>query len=47
MGRAFDATASYQAFLVQLALLTLSSAGLMLLMPTYARKPEGARCCRR
>lgn len=35
MGRAFDASASYQAFLVQLSAVTLASACLMLLLPRY------------
>ena len=35
MGRAFDAAGSYEAFLIQLSLITLASAGLMLLMPSY------------
>ena len=36
MGRAFDATGSYQALLAQLAALTAVSAALMLLLPRYA-----------
>lgn len=36
MGKAFDATGSYQALLMQLAALTAASAGLMLLLPRYA-----------
>jgi cyanate permease len=35
MGRAFDATASYQALALKLSLLTVFAAGLMLLMPAY------------
>ena len=35
MGRAFDAAGSYEAFLVQLSIITLASGGLMLLMPAY------------
>jgi hypothetical protein len=35
MGRAFDATASYEAVLVVLAVGTLGAASLMLLMPGY------------
>jgi MFS family permease len=36
MGKAFDATGSYQALLMQLAVLTAASAALMLFMPRYA-----------
>jgi predicted MFS family arabinose efflux permease len=36
MGKAFDATGSYQALLMQLAALTAGSAALMLFMPRYA-----------
>jgi MFS family permease len=39
MGRAFDAARSYEAFLMQLSVVTLASGGLMLLMPPY---PAGA-----
>ena len=35
MGRAFDAAGSYEAFLMQLSVVTLASGGLMLLMPPY------------
>ncbi len=35
MGKAFDATGSYSALLIQLALLTLGAAGLTLLLPRY------------
>ena len=35
MGRAFDATASYQTLSVELSVLTLVAAGLMLALPTY------------
>jgi len=35
MGRAFDATGSYRALLMQLALVTLAAAALMLLLPRY------------
>ena len=35
MGKAFDATHSYQALLSQLALLTLAAAALMLFLPKY------------
>ena len=35
MGRAFDAAGSYEAFLMQLSVVTLASGGLMLLMPRY------------
>jgi predicted MFS family arabinose efflux permease len=38
MGRAFDATASYEALLVILAVGTLGAASLMLLMPGYDRR---------
>jgi hypothetical protein len=37
MGRAFDATGSYETLLVQLAVSTLAVAGLMLLLPAYRR----------
>jgi cyanate permease len=37
MGKAFDATGSYQALLMQLAAVTAASAGLMLLLPRYAK----------
>ena len=36
MGRAFDATGSYEALLSRLAVFTLGTAGLMLLLPRYA-----------
>ena len=35
MGKAFDATGSYEALLVRLALGTLAVAALMLLLPRY------------
>jgi hypothetical protein len=35
MGRAFDATGSYEALLVWISLVTLGIAALMLLMPPY------------
>jgi len=35
MGRAFDATGSYRALLMQLAVVTLAAASLMLLLPRY------------
>jgi hypothetical protein len=35
MGRAFDATGSYSALLVQLAAVTLVAAALLLLLPHY------------
>jgi hypothetical protein len=35
MGRAFDATGSYEALLVRLALGTLAVAALMLFLPRY------------
>jgi MFS family permease len=37
MGRAFDATGSYRALLIQLAIVTLAAASLMLLLPRYGR----------
>jgi predicted MFS family arabinose efflux permease len=37
MGKAFDATGSYQALLMQLAALTAVSAALMLFMPRYTK----------
>lgn len=40
MGRAFDATGSYQAMLSGLALLTLVAASLMLLLPQYQTMPS-------
>ena len=40
MGRAFDATGSYQAMLSGLALLTLVAASLMLLLPRYQTMPS-------
>ncbi|HEX2520533.1 MAG TPA: MFS transporter [Terriglobia bacterium] len=40
MGQAFDAAGSYEAFLVQLSIVTLISGGLMLLMPTYRLRTE-------
>ena len=42
MGRAFDATGSYQALLTQLAALTAGSAALMLLLPRYANAQVSA-----
>jgi len=36
MGKAFDASSSYQSFLLKLSVVTLASAGLMLFMPTYS-----------
>ena len=39
MGKAFDATGSYEALLVQLAGLTVCAAGLMLFMPRYEKVP--------
>jgi cyanate permease len=39
MGKAFDATGSYQAMLSGLALLTLVAASLMLLLPQYRTTP--------
>jgi predicted MFS family arabinose efflux permease len=39
MGRAFDATGSYEALLVQLAIGTLAVAALMLLLPRYGSAP--------
>ncbi len=40
MGRAFDATGSYQTLLSSLALLTLAGASLMLLLPGYSAAQE-------
>jgi predicted MFS family arabinose efflux permease len=37
MGKAFDATGSYQTLLIQLAALTAAAAGLMLFLPRYNR----------
>ena len=42
MGRAFDATGSYEALLVRLAIFTMATASLMLLLPRYAVKQDGA-----
>lgn len=42
MGRAFDATGSYEALLVQLAIATLVVAALMLLLPRYQRQAAAA-----
>ena len=43
MGKAFDATGSYEALLVRLALGTLAVASLMLFLPPYeARQPAVA-----
>jgi predicted MFS family arabinose efflux permease len=42
MGKAFDATGSYEGLLVELAALTAASAGLMFLMPRYATSPKAA-----
>jgi MFS family permease len=39
MGRAFDATGSYGALLVQLAVATLAAASLLLLLPRYRTFP--------
>jgi cyanate permease len=38
MGRAFDATGSYEALLARLSLFTVGTAALMLLLPAYASK---------
>ena len=38
MGRAFDATGSYERLLITLALVTFLSGGLMLLLPRYSRR---------
>ena len=35
MGRAFDATGSYEALLASIAIVTLAAAALMLAMPRY------------
>jgi MFS family permease len=40
MGRAFDATGSYSALLVQLAVVTLAAGSLMLLLPRYDATPR-------
>jgi MFS family permease len=37
MGKVFDATGSYQSFLAKIALVTLSTATLMLFLPKYAK----------
>jgi hypothetical protein len=44
MGRAFDATGSYEVLLVRLAIVTLTIASLMLALPPYksARERAGA-----
>ena len=42
MGRAFDTTASYQVLVVKLAVITFVAAGLMLMMPAYARRVSAA-----
>ena len=42
MGRAFDATGSYEALLVQLAAGTLVVAALMLMLPAYRRVVQPA-----
>ncbi len=42
MGRAFDATGSYEVLLIQLAVGTLAVAGLMLLLPAYRRTGDPA-----
>jgi hypothetical protein len=39
MGKAFDATGSYQTLLMELAALTAASSALMLLVPRYAGVP--------
>jgi MFS family permease len=39
MGRAFDASASYESFLVKLSLITLAAAFLILLLPVYRQEP--------
>ena len=40
MGKAFDATGSYEALLVRLAVATLGVAALMLFLPRYSRDPH-------
>jgi MFS family permease len=40
MGRAFDATGSYETVLVRLSIVAVSVAGLMLLMPRYDASPD-------
>jgi predicted MFS family arabinose efflux permease len=42
MGKAFDATGSYETLLAQLALVTLAVAALMLFLPRYAPPPSAA-----
>jgi predicted MFS family arabinose efflux permease len=43
MGKAFDASGSYQALLIQIALLMTTSAILMLFVPDYSRAPAHQR----
>jgi predicted MFS family arabinose efflux permease len=43
MGKAFDATGSYEGLLIELAALTAASAALMFWMPRYGANSEGAR----
>jgi cyanate permease len=40
MGRAFDATGSYETVLVRLSIVAVCVAGLMLLMPRYDASPD-------
>ncbi len=44
MGRAFDRTGSYDSLLQWLALTTLGSGTLMLILPPYARRDQGSAC---
>ena len=43
MGKAFDATGSYEGLLIELAALTAASAGLMFFMPRYSASPTSSR----
>jgi predicted MFS family arabinose efflux permease len=42
MGKAFDATGSYEALLIELAALTAASAGLLFFMPRYSASPASS-----
>jgi hypothetical protein len=42
MGRAFDATGTYETILVRLAAIMLAAAALMLTMPDYTVRPAQA-----
>jgi hypothetical protein len=39
MGKAFDATGSYEALLIELATVTAAASGLMFFMPRYGTNP--------